>query len=352
MTVWRGRRVFLTGHTGFKGAWLGLWLEALGADVCGYALKPLPGSLYAAAGLGGRWREDIADIRDFGRLRSALLAARPSVVLHLAAQSLVLASHSDPVGTYATNVMGTVHLLEAVRSCPSVEAVVVVTTDKVYQNVAQIRSHREEDPLGGDDPYSSSKACIEHVTAAYRASFLSGTGAPLVATARAGNVIGGGDRSANRLLPDLVDAFAARRPVRIRYPNAIRPWQFVLEPLQGYLLLAEALLAGRRECAAAWNFAPPPTGLGTVMNVVRLAAEAWGDGAAWEIDTGEHIPETAVLGLDATRAVAQLGWQPQRDLRQAVGDTIAWYRAVAGGADAMAITQAQIGAYGRPGEDG
>lgn len=342
MVDWRGRKVFLTGHTGFKGGWLALLLEALGAEVVGYSLAPAPRSLYTAAGLAGRWQESIADVRDIDTMRNALLAAKPSVVLHLAAQPLVLASHAAPLETYSTNVMGTANLLESARACQDIEAILIVTTDKVYHPQPHLWNYREGDILGGNDPYSSSKACAEHVTSAYRASFFAHEGAPLIATARAGNVIGGGDWSANRLLPDMVDAFSDDRPVFIRYPKAVRPWQLVIDLLFGYVILVERLLQRQSRFADCWNFAPPVTCFGSVLDVVRLAAAAWGDGTKWEIDERSHLPETGRLALDATKAMTLLNWQPERTLDQAVQETISWYRDVKAGADPLEVTLLQL----------
>ena len=344
---WRGRRVFLTGHTGFKGAWLSLWLRQLGAEVTGYALAPpTEPSLFALAGLETGMASIEADIRDAARLRTALVQARPEVVFHLAAQALVRRSYADPAETFSSNVMGTVHLLDAVRACDTVRGVVVVTSDKCYENRGLDRGYVEDDPLGGHDPYSSSKACTELVAAAYRRSFCSDDVA--IATARAGNVIGGGDWAADRLVPDMVRAFAAGTPVRIRNPEAVRPWQHVLEPLAGYLLLAESLVVQGQRHACGWNFGPDADATATVRTVAELAVRAWGAGAAWVGDPGPHPHEAHLLMLDASRARAALGWAPRLTLGQAVADTVEWYRAQAGGADAASLCLEQIARYGAP----
>ena len=349
--VWRGCDVFLTGHTGFKGGWLTLWLHALGARVHGYALEPpTTPSLFEAAGLQRLLASECrADLADRAALAAALAQAAPRVVFHLAAQPLVRASYADPLGTLASNVMGTAHLLEAVRGVDSVEAVVVVTTDKVYLNREWVHPYRESDALGGHDPYSASKAAAEMVAASYRASFFATPAARArIATARAGNVIGGGDWAADRLVPDGLQAFAAGQPLRLRYPEAVRPWQHVLEPLAGYLLLAQELLApGRRDAAArAWNFGPGEGGDATVGMVAQRLAQAWGADARVEITAvAGQLHEAGLLRLDAAQARSALGWRPRWDLDQAIEATVAWHRAWQQGADLQALGRAQIAAY-------
>ncbi|MDR7379549.1 CDP-glucose 4,6-dehydratase [Rhodoferax ferrireducens] len=349
MGVWTDTPVFLTGHTGFKGGWLSLCLQALGAQVHGYALDPntMP-SLFEVARVADTLASDTrADLADRAALQAALAAVRPTVVFHLAAQPLVRASYADPLGTFATNVMGTAHLLEAVRSVPSVRAVVVVTTDKVYDNREWVYPYRESDALGGHDPYSASKGAAEIVTASYRASFFHAAGAAQIATARAGNVIGGGDWAADRLVPDCLQAFAAQRPVHLRYPGAVRPWQHVLEPLSAYLRLAEALLAQSSHAASAWNFGPDARGDATVGQVAQRLAALWGQGAQVEIpEGGAHPHEAGQLRLDITRARAELGWQPRWSLDQALEHTVAWQRAWLAGEDMAAVSRTQIAAYG------
>jgi CDP-glucose 4,6-dehydratase len=344
---WRGRRVFVTGHTGFKGAWLVLWLHALGARVTGYALPPpTQPSLFEQAGVGDLIESIEGDIRDGAKLTTAMSAADPQVVFHLAAQALVRRSYDDPVETYATNVMGTVHVLEALRACAHARAVVVVTSDKCYENRDLERGYHEDDALGGHDPYSSSKACAEIVTAAYRRSFF-GRGAAL-ATARAGNVIGGGDWARDRLVPDMIRAFAGGTPVRIRNPGATRPWQHVLDPLAGYLRLAERLDAQGARHACAWNFGPGVDGSVAVRDVVDEGAKQWGGGACWQADVGDHPHEARVLALDAGLARRELAWTPRLGFAQGIAWTMRWYREVhvSGAARARALTLSQIHDYG------
>jgi CDP-glucose 4,6-dehydratase len=350
VNAWRGRRVFLTGHTGFKGGWLALWLARRGAQVRGYALDPpTEPNLFAQAQV-GRVVEDVrGDILDRGRLESAMQEFAPETVFHLAAQPLVRRSYADPLGTYATNVLGTVHVLEAARKTASVRAVVVVTTDKCYENPEQQQPFRETDPLGGHDPYSSSKACAEIVSAAYRSSFFSverreGERIAL-ATARAGNVIGGGDWSEDRLIPDLIRGFHQGEPARIRRPQAIRPWQHVLEPLHGYLLLAEHLLAGDASAASAFNFGPRDEDAWTVEQVATFLAREWGAGAAWVRDSDPGVHEAGTLRLDASKAQTVLGWRPRLPIETALRWTIEWYRAWQDGGELSEKTGDQIAAY-------
>ncbi len=345
MAVWEGTRVFLTGHTGFKGSWLSLWLAELGAEVTGYSLPPLPRSLYEAARLRGEFAETFGDVRDLLAVREAMVRARPDVVIHMAAQPLVRASYADPVGTFGTNVMGTVHVLEAVRTCPTVRAVVAVTTDKVYLNRETRKGYVEEDPLGGNDPYSASKASSELVCASYRASFFSGADAPLLASVRAGNVIGGGDWALDRLVPDIIAAIADGRPAMIRSPRAVRPWQHVLDPLQGYITVAERLLRGERDVGQSWNFGPLPEDVYTVADVAYRIVRRWGGPAKWQSDTGTHPHEAGILVLDPAKAMRRLGWRQRLDIEESIGLTVDWYRDCARGGDAREMTRAQIAQY-------
>jgi CDP-glucose 4,6-dehydratase len=347
---WHGRKVFLTGHTGFKGGWLALWLASKGAVVRGYALDPATDpNLFTVAGV-GKVVEDIrGDIRDGAALEKAMREFAPEVVFHMAAQALVRYSYEDPIGTYETNVIGTARVLNTVRRTPSVRAVVSVTTDKCYENKEWVWGYRETDPLGGYDPYSSSKACAELVSAAYRQSYF-----PVaklvehgvaVATARAGNVIGGGDWSVDRLIPDLVRGFLAGEAVRIRRPKAIRPWQHVLEPLLGYMRLAEELLTHDPKYATAFNFGPSEDDARPVEWIAEKMTGFWGDGAKWVLDPDPGAHEARYLKLDASRARSDLGWTPHLRLETALEWLVQWYRAWQAGGDMHAFTLSQIASY-------
>jgi CDP-glucose 4,6-dehydratase len=343
--VWSGQKVFLTGHTGFKGGWLSLWLQQLGAEVHGYALSPpTEPNLFTVADVAqGMAGSTIADIRDADRLAEAMRSARPDIVLHLAAQPLVRLSYAEPVETYATNVMGTVNVFEAVRQTASVKAVVNVTSDKCYENREWVWPYREDEPMGGHDPYSSSKGCSEIVTAAYRRSFLQANGVG-VASARAGNVIGGGDWAADRLLPDFFRAMDAGESLVIRSPNAIRPWQHVLEPLSGYLALTEQLISDRHAFSEGWNFGPADGDARPVSWIVeRLTAAR--PGASWQPDRNPQLHEANHLKLDSSKARARLGWQPRWDLPAALAKTVEWHEGWRSGGDMRALTLAQITAY-------
>ena len=347
MNVWQGRRVFVTGHTGFKGGWLSLWLHEAGAHVSGYALLPeSEPNLFAAAGIGRVVDGAIADVRDFSTLCDSLSRSKAEVVFHLAAQSLVRRGYEDPIETYSTNVMGTAHVLEAVRQCESVRAVVVVTTDKCYENREWVWGYRENDRLGGDDPYSSSKACAELLVHAYRRSFTGQDRRDLsIATARAGNVIGGGDWARDRLIPDAVRAFGAGEVLLIRAPHSMRPWQHVLEPLGGYMALAERLLKGEVRQADAFNFGPAPGNVRSVQEVVNAMADLWGDGAQYRIDAGMHPHETRLLSIDSAKARMMLDWCPRLDMTTTLKMTVDWYKAHLRDADMRRVTREQIRAY-------
>jgi CDP-glucose 4,6-dehydratase len=345
VNFWQGKRVFLTGHTGFKGGWLSLWLQAMGAEVFGYALEPPTEiNLFTAArveeGMAGSF---IDDIRNPGELKAAMQSAQPEVVLHLAAQPLVRYSYTEPVETYATNVMGTVHLLEAVRNCPSVRVVVNVTTDKCYENREWVWGYRENEPMGGYDPYSSSKACSELVTAAYRSSFFD-QAKIAVATARAGNVIGGGDWAADRLIPDFLRAIDAGEKLLIRSPQSIRPWQHVLEPLFGYLMLAERLYCDSSAYAEPWNFGPADEDARSVRWIVECLA-AMQPSIRWECDNSLQVHEANYLKLDSSKAHARLGWYPRWDLKTALARTMEWHRAWLQHTDMRDFTLKQIDTY-------
>jgi CDP-glucose 4,6-dehydratase len=347
---WAGRRVLLTGHTGFKGGWLGLWLQMLGAQVHGYALPPPPAgdaphALWHAARLHDAVTGTLADVRDGERLHAAMAAFAPEIILHLAAQPLVRASYQAPIDTYATNVMGTAHVLEAARRCTAVRAIVVVTTDKCYDNREWPWPYRETDALGGHDPYSSSKACVELLCSSWRASFLQEAGIRL-ATARAGNVIGGGDAAPDRLVPDALRTWERGATLTLRHPGATRPWQHVLEPLGGYLLLAQALAQGDDSAASAWNFGPGAEGTASVAVVIGELARLWPGGpAAWRTEERPQPHEAGLLALDSSKSRHRLGWRPRWTLAQALARTIDWYSASRTGTDMQAFTRAQITAF-------
>jgi len=347
---WQGKRVFLTGQTGFKGGWLSLWLQQLGATLTGYALPPptLP-NLYEAARVGAGMNSVIGDIRDPFALAQIMQEAEPEIVFHLAAQPLVLRSYEDPVETYSTNVMGTVHLLEAIRKCPSVRAVVNVTTDKCYDNKEWVWAYREDESLGGYDPYSSSKGCSEMVTSAYRNSFFNPNTyirhRVALASARAGNVIGGGDWSKDRLIPDTITAFMNGKSVTLRNPLSIRPWQHVLEPLRGYLTLAENLFISGTKFAEAFNFGPRSEDAKPVQTIVDKLSELWGEGSSWQIAGVEHLHEANFLKLDTAKAAQMLNWRPQLNIDQALQLTVDWSKGYQQGLDMQALTKAQIYEY-------
>lgn len=343
---WAGKRVFLTGHTGFKGGWLALWLQDLGAEVCGYALAPpTQPALFEVAAVARGIQSKIADIRDAEELKASIVGFRPDIVFHLAAQPLVRASYAQPVETYQTNVMGTVHLLEAVRGCDSVRSVVNVTTDKCYENREWFWGYREDEALGGCDPYSSSKACAELVTAAYRHSFLAKSDVAL-ASARAGNVIGGGDWALDRLVPDILRAVENHTEVVIRNPLSTRPWQHVLEPLAGYLALAQVLFEKGAQFAEAWNFGPRDSDVRTVAWVVEELTRLWGEGSTWRCDaSAANVHEASLLKLDCSKAIARLPWRPVWDIREALTHTVSWHRAWLARADMSEFCLQQIRDY-------
>jgi len=349
-SFWKSRRVLLTGHTGFKGSWLSLWLEALGANVTGYSLDPpTQPSLFEQAGIANGVRSICADVRDFPRLKAAIAECHPDVVIHMAAQSVVRRGYEDPIETYSSNIMGTVHLLEALRQLRKPCVVVNVTSDKCYVNREWVWGYREDEPMGGRDPYSNSKGCAELVTTAYRESFFPPQSherhGVAVASARAGNAIGGGDWTRDQLIPDLMRAFLAGQPCLIRNPSAIRPWQFALEPLRGYLMLAERLMDEPSRYASAWNFGPADADAKPVSWIADELARSWGDHASWNHDDALHPPESRSLRLDASKARACLGWHPVLPLDQALGWIVEWYRAFQEGADLRLLTRAQIERY-------
>lgn len=340
---WSGRRVLLTGHTGFKGSWTAILLRRLGAEVYGLALPPEHSEgVFVAAGVEREVQHTLGDIRDLGVMRHVFVEARPQIVIHMAAQSLVRASYADAVGTYATNVMGTVHVLECCRQAPDLAAAVMVTSDKCYDNVGQRQGYREVDRLGGHDPYSSSKGAAELATDAYRRSFFSEDAAPSIASARAGNVIGGGDWAVDRLVPDAVRAFGAGAVLQVRNPDAVRHWQHVLDPVVGYLLLAERLAGDGAAFAEAWNFGPDGDSAVPVSELCDQLASAWGEGAAWAKTGGRYPREDVVLTVNSDKARHRLGWRAQMPLDAAVARTVEWYKAQHGGAEMRAVTLAQI----------
>lgn len=345
---WSGRRVFLTGHTGFKGAWLSLWLQSLGAELTGFSNGvPTDPALYGLARVGEGMASVDGDVRDAGALAAALAAARPEVVIHMAAQPMVRRSFAEPAATYETNVMGTVNLLEAARAAATARVVVNVTSDKCYENREWDWGYREDEPMGGHDPYSSSKGAAEIVTAAYRRSFFADPGGPRLASARAGNVIGGGDWGEDRLVPDVMRAVLGGEEVRVRNPNAIRPWQHVVNPLSGYLTLAEALWEDP-ELARGWNFGPAEEDARPVGWLVERLAELWPQRVRWSVDEGPHPHEAHYLKLDSSLARARLGWHPVAPLETALEETAAWYRELEAGAEMRAVTLGQIERLTRP----
>jgi CDP-glucose 4,6-dehydratase len=345
-SFWCGKRVLVTGHTGFKGSWLALMLSRLNARVSGYALEPPTApNLFSLARV-AEYADDIrGDIRDLEDLGAAFSATSPEIVIHMAAQPLVRAAYDDPVNTYATNVMGTVHVLEAARATPSVRAVLVITTDKCYENKDWVWGYRETDVLGGHDPYSNSKACAELVANAYRSSFFAKAGAPKILTARAGNVIGGGDFAADRIIPDAFRAFVAGKALHIRNPKAVRPWQHVLEPLTGYLMLIEAALTRPERIDGGWNFGPGAASEQSVEALVTRFIDAFDPGALWTHDKGEHPHEANLLRLDTAKAREILGWSPLLDFEESVDWTARWYRDMADRRDIVETTFEQVDAY-------
>ena len=327
---WKGRKVFLTGHTGFKGSWLSVWLNHLGTKVTGYALSPpTKPSMFELVRVNEKVVSIIADINDYEKLLDSMKKSDPEIVIHMAAQSLVRISYQEPVLTYQTNVMGTVNLFEAVRQMGSVKVLLNVTSDKCYSNREKPEPYSENESLGGHDPYSSSKACSELVTDAYRNSFFPVEDYPrhgvAVASARAGNVIGGGDWAKDRLMPDCIRAWLNQEKVKIRYPNSIRPWQHVLEPLGGYLLLIEKLYENGPKYAGSWNFAPRAEDTKSVKDIIRILAGLWKEGAKWEVDIAHHPHEAGLLKLDCTKAATELKWLPKWDIDTALKKTIDWY---------------------------
>ncbi|MBI5048523.1 MAG: CDP-glucose 4,6-dehydratase [Deltaproteobacteria bacterium] len=348
--IYQNRTVLITGHTGFKGAWLSLWLHHLGANVIGYSLKPPTNpNLFELCNLKDKLIHIQGDVRDFGHLKDIIKEYKPEIIFHMAAQSLVRRSYHDPVETYSTNVMGTVHLLEAVRHVGGVKAVINVTSDKCYENKEWIWGYRESDPMGGYDPYSSSKGCAELVTNAYLKSYFNSGNykehGVSLASVRAGNVIGGGDWAEDRLIPDCIKAVMKNSPIIIRYPDAVRPWQHILEPLYGYLLLAQRLCQDGAKFAEAWNFGPNDEDVKPVRWIAEHIVEMWGDNARWEIAKDNHPHEAHCLKLDCSKAKSKIEWQPRWDLKIALEKTVEWYKRYCNHEDMFKITMAQVQSY-------
>ena len=347
---WSGKRVLLTGHTGFKGGWLSLWLQQKGVELCGIALEPpTKMNLFEDAHVERGMRSVIGDIRDANMLKQTFAEHRPEIVFHLAAQPLVRSSYEDPLRTYSTNVMGTANVLEVARKSEGLRAIIVITTDKCYENCEWEWPYRETDRLGGYDPYSNSKACAELVVSAYRNSFFNAADysrhGVAVATVRAGNVIGGGDWAEDRLIPDIMRAIMRGEPVRIRNPHAIRPWQYVLEPLSGYLMLAEKLWEDGAAYGEAWNFGPNDEDAKPVSWIVDRLTNTWGEGASWVLDDGDHPHEAHYLKLDCSKAKSRLNWQPRWHLEDTLSAIVDWYHGRQTGEDMRAVTLRQIVAY-------
>jgi CDP-glucose 4,6-dehydratase len=347
---WTGKRVLLTGHTGFKGSWLSLWLQSLGAELVGYALAPPTSpSLFEMADVAQGMTSVIGDISDLTRLESVFAEHRPEIVIHMAAQPLVRSSYQNPVETYSTNVMGTVHVLEAVRNTAGIKVVVNVTSDKCYENREWVWGYRENESVGGFDPYSSSKGCAELVSSSYRSSFFNADKYSIhgtaVATVRAGNVIGGGDWAQDRLIPDILTAFEQGQKVDIRNPNAVRPWQHVMEPLRGYLILAEKLFEHGPDFAEAWNFGPDAHDTKPVSWIVEQMAALWGPDAKWKINTGQHPHEAHRLQLDISKARSRLDWHPALPVQDALALVVDWTKQRHAGSNLRQLTLAQLLSY-------
>lgn len=346
---WQNKKVLLTGHTGFKGGWLTLWLQTVGARVIGYSLPATTNpNLFALASLENDMTSQIGDIRDFDALYDVINKEKPDIVFHLAAQSLVRHSYINPLETYSTNVMGTVNLLEALRQVGCARVVVIVTSDKCYENREWWWGYRETEPMGGHDPYSSSKGCAELVTAAYRHSFFTHQEQqPLyLASARAGNVIGGGDWAADRLIPDFLRAVMRNKPLKVRNPHAVRPWQHVLESLSGYLLLAERLWTEGDSFASSWNFGPENQDAKSVKWVANYLTHLWGEDSSWELENQENLPhEASYLNLDISKARFELMWRPRWSLEKALCSTVSWYKAYCENLNVRKIMLEQITEY-------
>lgn len=346
-SFWTGKKVFLTGHTGFKGSWMCVLLRSLGSQVAGFSIDvPTNPALFDLAGLASDVADGRGNVTDLAAVKAAVQESDPDIIVHMAAQPIVKVGYSDPVGTYATNVMGTAHVLEAARACPSVRVVLIVTTDKCYENREWYWGYRETDELGGFDPYSNSKACAELVTSSFRRSFFSSPDHPVaVVSARAGNVIGGGDFAADRIVPDAFRAFSAGQGLLVRNPKAIRPWQHVLDPLWGYATLIERAFHEPASHAEAWNFGPGVDNEQAVELLVDGVVHRWGGKAHWQQEFGHHPKETRLLRIDASKAMQRLGWVPRLPFDEMLDWTVSWYHAFAGGHDPRQLTQRQVDAY-------
>lgn len=347
---WKNKKVLITGHTGFKGSWLSLWLQKQGAYIVGYSLlPPTEPSLFELANVANGITSIMGDIRDIEHLETVIAGHQPEIVIHMAAQSLVRYSYHNPIETYATNVMGTANVLEAVRQTDSVRAILIITSDKCYENKERLWGYRENEPVGGYDPYSSSKGCAELITSAYHRSYFANGNLPecsvAVATARAGNVVGGGDWAPDRLIPDIMNAFIENRPVAIRNPHAIRPWQHVLEPLRGYLMLVEKLFYQRKAFAGAWNFGPDDQDARSVSWMANYLTRLWGKDARWETDMDQHPHEATYLKLDCSKAKSLIGWSPKLDLATTLEWIVRWYRMYHQRKNMREVTEAEILRY-------
>ena len=343
---WKGKKVYLTGHTGFKGSWLSLWLQSMGSIVKGYALEPNTNpALYNEAKVSEGMESEIGDIRNLEQLSKSMKSFNPDLLIHMAAQPLVRLSYIEPVETYATNVMGTVNVLESARNCSNLKAIVSITTDKCYENNEWEWGYRENEPMGGHDPYSSSKGCAELVTSAYRRSFFNSTNNASIASVRAGNVIGGGDWAEDRLIPDILRAFEASHPVIVRNPLSTRPWQHVLEPLSGYLVLAERLFEDGNEFAEAWNFGPKEEGCKPVQWILDKMVSSWGKGASWELDKNNNPHEAGFLKLDCSKAANRLKWKPKWELEETLDLIINWHQSYLKGNDVKKKCLNEINQY-------
>jgi len=343
---WNSKKVFLTGHTGFKGSWMSIWLQSMGATVKGYSLEPVTTpSLYYQAHVGENMESEIGDIRNLVQISNSIKEFNPDILIHMAAQPLVRESYIDPVLTYTTNVIGTVNVLEAARNCNKLKAVISVTTDKCYENKEWNIGYKETDPMGGYDPYSSSKGCAELVTSAYRRSFFSTHNSASLASARAGNVIGGGDWSSDRLLPDILKAFENLEPVIIRNPSSTRPWQHVLEPISGYLVLAQMLYEFGDDYAEAWNFGPKDESCKPVSWVLDKMVDLWGESASWKLDENNNPHEAGLLKLNCSKALKRLKWKSMLDLEDSLRLTNDWHQSFLKGNDSLNECLSQINEY-------